>query len=104
MAFKSMCDLKNLKVHWTADIMAFDEALEGNYQNIERLPPHVLTATNLVTGPSELANRLSSDIAREIQAADPARPLGKSANGSALCSVSRTSWETWSIGPVTCWK
>jgi hypothetical protein len=25
---KSMCDLKNLKVHWTANVTAFDEALE----------------------------------------------------------------------------
>ena len=27
-AVKSMCDLNNLKVHWTANVTAFDEALE----------------------------------------------------------------------------
>jgi hypothetical protein len=75
-AVKSMCDLKNLKVHWTADITAFDEALEVMTSTLKGFRPHVLTATDLVTGPAELG-KPTLEIVREIQAADPARPLGK---------------------------
>src|SRR5947209_2951329 len=39
--------------------------------------PHGLTATNLVTGPPELGKPALVEIVREIQAADPTRPLGK---------------------------
>ena len=76
-AIKSMCDLKNLKVHWTADITAFDEALEVITRTLKGFRPHQLSATNLVTGRSELGKPALGEIVREIQAADPARPLAK---------------------------
>jgi hypothetical protein len=75
-AVKSMCDLNNLKVHWTANVTAFDEALEVIARTLKGFRPHVLTATNLVTGPPELGKPLIETV-REIQAADPTRPLGK---------------------------
>jgi hypothetical protein len=75
-AVKSMCDLNNLKVHWTANVTAFDEALEVITRTLKGFRPHVLTATNLVTGPPELGKPLIETV-REIQAADPTRPLGK---------------------------
>jgi hypothetical protein len=75
-AVKSMCDLNNLKVHWTANVTAFDEALEVITRTLQGFRPHVLTATNLVTGPPELGKPLIETV-REIQAADPTRPLGK---------------------------
>ena len=76
-AVKSMCDLKNLKVHWTADITAFDEALEVIIRTLKGFRPHQLSANNLVTGPPELGKPALGEIVREIQAADPARPLAK---------------------------
>jgi len=76
-AVNSMCDLKNLKVHWTANITAFDEALEVITRTLKGFRPHVLTATNLVTGSPELGKPALTEIVGEIQAADPARPLGK---------------------------
>ena len=76
-AVKSMCDLKNLKVHWTADVTAFDEALEVINRTLKGFRPHVLSATNLVTGRPELGTPALVEIVREIQAADPTRPLGK---------------------------
>ena len=72
-----MCELKNLKVHWTANITAFDEALEIITRTLKGFRPHVLTATNLVTGSPELGTPALTEIVGEIQAADPARPLGK---------------------------
>ena len=75
-AVKSMCDLNNLKGHWTANVTAFDEALEVITRTLKGFRPHVLTATNLVTGPPELGKPLIETV-REIQAADPTRPLGK---------------------------
>ena len=74
---ESMCDLNNLKVHWTADVTAFDEALEVITRTLKGFRPHVLTATNLVTGRPELGKPALVEIVREIQAADPTRPLGK---------------------------
>jgi hypothetical protein len=76
-AVKSMCDLKNLKVHWTANVTTFDEALEVITRTLQGFRPHVLTATNLGTGPPELGNLDLVETAREIQAANPTRPLGK---------------------------
>ena len=76
-AVNSMCDLKNLKVHWTANITAFDEALEVITRTLKGFRPHVLTATNLVTGSPELGKPALTEIVGEIQAADPALPLGK---------------------------
>ena len=67
-AVKSMCELKNMKVHWTANVTAFDEALEVITRTLKGFRPHVLTATNLVTGPPELGTP-ALGIVREIQAA-----------------------------------
>ena len=66
-----------MKVHWTANVTAFDEALEVITRTLNGFRPHVLTATNLVAGPPELGTPALVEIVREIQAADPARPLGK---------------------------
>jgi hypothetical protein len=74
-AVKSMCDLKNLKVHWTADVTAFDEAIEVITRTLKGFRP--LTATNLVTGRPELGKPALVEIVREIQAANPTRPLAK---------------------------
>jgi hypothetical protein len=74
-AVKSMCDLKNLKIHWTADVAAFDDALETITRTLRGFRP--LTAPDLVTGSPELGPPALVEIAREIQAADPARALGK---------------------------
>ena len=76
-AVKSMCDLKNLKVHWTQDVTAFDDALEVITGTLKGFRPHVLTAPDLVTRSPELGAPALVEIVREIQAADPARPLGK---------------------------
>jgi hypothetical protein len=76
-AVKSMCELKNVNVHWTANVTAFDEALEVITRTLKGFRPHVLTATNLVAGTPELGTPALVEIVREIQAADPARPLGK---------------------------
>jgi hypothetical protein len=76
-AVKSMCELKNMKIYWTANVTAFDEALEVIIRTLKGFRPHVLTATNLVTGPPELGTPDLVEIVREIQAADPARPLGE---------------------------
>jgi hypothetical protein len=76
-AVKSMCELKNMKDHWTANVTAFDEALEVVTRTLKGFRPHVLTATNVVTGPPKLSTPALVEIVREIQAADPARPLDK---------------------------
>jgi hypothetical protein len=76
-AVKSMCELNNLKVHWTANVTAFDEALEVITRTLKGFRPHELAATNLVTGRPELGKPALVEIVREIQAADPTRPLGK---------------------------
>ncbi len=76
-AVKSMSDLKNLKVHWTADVTAFDEGLEVITRTLNCFRPHMLSATNLGTERPELGNPALVEIVREIQAADPTRPLGK---------------------------
>jgi hypothetical protein len=73
-AVKSMCDLKNLKVHWTTNVTAFDEAIKVITRTLNGFRP--LTATTLVTGPPELGKPLI-EIVREIQAASPTRPLAK---------------------------
>jgi TraY domain len=74
-AVKLMCDLNNLKVHWTANVTAFDEALEVITRTLKGF--HPLTATNLVTGRPELGKPALVEIVSEIQAADPTRQLGK---------------------------
>jgi TraY domain len=75
-AVKSMCDLNNLKVHWTGNVTAFDEALEVITRTLKGFRPQV-TATNLVTGRPELGKAALVEIVREIQAADPTHPLDK---------------------------
>ena len=74
-AVKLMCDLKNLKVHWTADVAAFDDALEAMTRTLRGFRP--LTAPDLVTESAKLDAPALVEIVREIQAADPVRPLGK---------------------------
>lgn len=74
-AVKSMCDLKNLKVHWTADGAAFDDALEAMTRTLRGFRP--MSAPDLVTRSPELGAPALVEIVRQIQAADPARPLGK---------------------------
>jgi hypothetical protein len=76
-AVKSMCELKDMKVHWTANVTAFDEALEVITRTLKGFRPHVLTATNLATGGPKLGTPALVEIVREVQAADPARALGK---------------------------
>ena len=61
-AVKSMCDLKNLKVHWTADVTAFDDALEAITRTLRGFRP-ILTAPDLVTGPPELGTPALLEIA-----------------------------------------
>jgi hypothetical protein len=76
-AVKSMCDLNNLKGHWTANATAFDEALKVITRTLKGFRPHALIAPDLVTGPPELAKPGLVEKVREIQAADPTRPLSK---------------------------
>jgi hypothetical protein len=75
-AIKSMCELRNTKVHWTADVEAFDLAIEVITRTLKGFRPHELRAADLEVRP-ELATPALVEIAREIQAADPARPLSK---------------------------
>ena len=76
-AVKAMCELKDVKVHWTASVTAFDDALEVISRTLKGFRPHELTATNLVTGRPKLGTPALVEVVREIQAADPTRPLGK---------------------------
>ena len=76
-AVKSMCDLKDLKVHWTADVTAFDEALEAIARTLKGFRPHVLAAKDLMVGSPEFGTPTLGQMIREIQTADPASPLGK---------------------------
>jgi hypothetical protein len=100
-AVKSMCDLKNLKVHWTANVTAFDEALEVITRTLKGFRPHELAATNLVTERPELGKPALVEIVREIQAADPTRPLGKLSKRERAIS-SMTSWGRSHLGSGTC--
>src|SRR5438093_1480133 len=52
-----------------------DEALEVITRTLKGFRP--LTATNLETAPPEFATPALAETVREIQAADPTRPLGK---------------------------
>jgi hypothetical protein len=72
----SLCNPKNPKAHWTADVEAFDRALEAITGALVVFRPHELTATDLGTGSPEFGTP-ALEIVREIQAADPARPLDK---------------------------
>jgi uncharacterized protein YbjT (DUF2867 family) len=74
-AVKLMSHLKSLKVHWTADAKAFDAGLETITQTLRVFRP--ITASDLVTRSPESGAPALAEVVREIQAADPARPLGK---------------------------
>ena len=76
-AVKSLCELKNTKVHWTENVTVFDEALETITRTLKGFRPHVLIATNLAIAPPKSGTPDLVEVVREIQAADPARPLGK---------------------------
>jgi hypothetical protein len=75
-AVKSMCELKDMKVHWTADPAAFDAAIEVIARTLKPFRPHELDAADHDVSP-EVGTPPLAEIAREIQAADPARPLMK---------------------------
>src|SRR5690349_6273566 len=70
-AVKSMCDLKNLQVHWTQNVRDFDDALNVIARTLQAFRP--LTATNLATGRPKLGEPALVEVVREIQAADPTR-------------------------------
>jgi hypothetical protein len=74
-AVKSMRDLKDLKAHWSSDPIAFDEPLAAMTRTMRGFRP--MTALDLVAGSPELGAPALAEIVREIQATDPARPLGK---------------------------
>jgi hypothetical protein len=76
-AVNSLCNLKNPKVHWTADPDLFDQALEAITGTLKVFRPHQLTAVGLRVGSPQLGTPVL-EIVREVQAADPARPLHKS--------------------------
>ena len=76
-AVQSLGNVRNAKVHWTADVDLFDAALEAITGTLRVFRPHVLIATGFATGPPELGTPALS-IIREAQAADPTRPLNRS--------------------------
>jgi hypothetical protein len=76
-AVQSLGNVRNAKVHWTADVVLFDAALEAITGTLRVFRPHVLIATGFATCPPELGTPALS-IIREAQAADPARPLNRS--------------------------
>lgn len=76
-AVQSLGNVRNAKVHWTADVDLFDAALEAITGTLRVFRPHVLIATGIATGPPELGTP-ALGIIREAQAADPTRPLNRS--------------------------
>lgn len=71
----SLGEVRDTKVHWTANVEAFDAAMEAIIRTLRVFRP--LVATSLSTGPPEISAPVTS-ILRKAQAADPARPLNKS--------------------------
>jgi hypothetical protein len=71
----SLGKVRDTKVHWTANVEAFDAAMEAIIGTLRVFRP--LVATSLSTGRPEIGAPASS-ILREAQAADPTRPLNKS--------------------------
>jgi hypothetical protein len=69
-------DQKASKSHWTANVEAFDRAVDAIVNVLKAFRPHELVASDLVTQPPELGAP-ALELAREIQSADPARPLDK---------------------------
>jgi hypothetical protein len=62
-AVKSMCELKNTKVHWTENGTLFDEALETITRTLKGFRP--LTATNLTIASPELGTPDLVEVVRE---------------------------------------
>jgi hypothetical protein len=73
----SLCRVRDAKTHWTADAELFDASLETIVRTLKVFRPHVLIATDLVTGAPTLGTP-ALGIVRDAQAVDPARPLTKS--------------------------
>jgi hypothetical protein len=71
----SLGKVRDTKVHWTADVEAFDAAMEAIIGTLRVFRP--LVATSLSTDSPEIGAPALA-ILREAQAADPARPLNKS--------------------------
>jgi hypothetical protein len=74
-AVLSLGKVRDTKVHWTANVEAFDAAMEAIIGTLRVFRPVV--ATSLSTGSPEIGAPALT-ILREAQAADPARPLSKS--------------------------
>jgi hypothetical protein len=74
-AVLSLGKVRDAKVHWTANVEAFDAAMEAIIGTLKVFRP--LAATSLSAGSPEIGAP-ALDIIREAQAADPARPLNKS--------------------------
>jgi hypothetical protein len=74
-AVMSLGQVRDTKVHWTADVEVFDAAMEAIIGTLRLFRP--LVATSLSTGSPEIGAPALS-IIREAQAADPARRLNRS--------------------------
>ena len=72
----AMLNPKASKAHWTSNVEAFDRALDAIMGVLKAFRPHELAAKDLATGPAEIG-AATLELTREIQAADPARPLNK---------------------------
>jgi hypothetical protein len=74
-AVLSLGKVRDTEVHWTANVEAFDAAMEAIIGTLRVFRP--LVATSLSTGSPEIGVPVLA-ILREAQAADPTRPLNKS--------------------------
>ncbi len=75
-AVNSMPNLRNPKVHWTADPDLFTQALEVITKTLNIFRPHSLEATGLAISPQFTDPVL--ELVSEAKAADPAHPLNRS--------------------------
>jgi hypothetical protein len=73
-AVNALQNLQNLKTHWTADADLFARALKVVTETLKIFHPHQLTATDVVVGSTQMGTPVLK-IVREVQAADPSRPL-----------------------------
>jgi hypothetical protein len=71
----SLCRVRDVKTHWTADAELFDACLAAIVQTLKGFRP--LVATNLDVGSPTLGTP-TLGVVRQAQAIDPARPLSKS--------------------------
>jgi hypothetical protein len=74
-AILSLGKVRDTEVHWTANVEAFDEAMEAIIGTLGVFRPSV--ATSLSTNSPEIGVPALA-ILREAQAADPTGPLNKS--------------------------